>query len=169
MSDLLTHQRLQQRHILHTWAQRGAQCLHSLCFRRPRRVELVELVTALAVDMSHAVVSLVVLLVAVFARLVQRQRGKLADTRGDERAVDDAVALGVAVVAAAAAGVTVGGAAPCRGGGVWQAVGPRQSAREGVSLVPTGAAIAHIVFAIGTTGICGGCTCVSRLSYGQWA
>lgn len=154
MSDLLTHQRLQQRHVLHARAQRGAQHLHSLCFRRPRRVEVVDLVTALAVDMSHAVVPLVVLLVAVFARLVQRQRGELADARGDESAVDDAVSLGVAVVAAAAACVTVGSAAHCRGGGMWQAVGARQSAREGVSLVPTGAAIAHIVFAIGATGIC---------------
>ena len=159
MSDLLAHQRLEQGHLIHARAQRRAQSLSRVGFCRPRGAELVELVAALAADVTHAVVPFVVLLVALLARVVQRQCCELADSGGDKSTVDDAVALGGCGgggAAVAAACVTVGGAAPCRVGGVWQAIGPRQGAGEGVWCVTTGAAVAHIVFTIGATGISGG-------------
>lgn len=52
---------------------------------------------------------------------------------------------------------------------MWQAIGPRQGAREGVSWVTTGATIAHIVFTIGATGISGGGYSSSSLSSGWGA
>lgn len=79
MCDLFTDQRLQQGHLVHARAQRGAQGLCRVAFGAGHHVELV---VALADDVPDAVVALVVLLRALGLALVIGQGGELADGEG---------------------------------------------------------------------------------------
>lgn len=78
--DLFTDERFEQGHVCHTRAELRAQCFGRVGFGFGEQVEFI---AALAADVTHAVVPLVVFVrVPVFA-IVKRECGKLADTRGD--------------------------------------------------------------------------------------
>ncbi len=102
MRNLFTDERLEQRHVLHARAQLRAQSLGRVRFGFGQQVELV---AALAADVAHAVVALVVFVGVPLFAVVQRERGELADAGGD--------------------GVVRGGALAVSGG-VRETVGARQ-------------------------------------------
>lgn len=68
MCYFFTDEGLQKRHVLHARAKQRAQCLSRVRFAFCQQVELV---AALAADVTHAVVALVVLLVVALLPIME--------------------------------------------------------------------------------------------------